>query len=43
MASDYDITIKLYQNVIDRVTGVMNAINVLEVFCGCYSVISAVM
>ena len=43
MASGYDVTIKLYQNhVIERVTHAVDAINVLDVFCSCYSVIPAV-
>ena len=43
MAFGYDITIKPYQHhVIERVTHAMDAINVLNVFCSCYSVISAV-
>ena len=43
MASGYDVTIKtLPTHVIERVMHVMNAINELDVFCSCYTVISAV-
>ena len=43
MASSYDVTIEtLLIRVIERVTHAVNAINVLDVFCSCYTVISAV-
>ena len=40
----YDVTIKLYQltHVIERATCAVNVINVLNVFCSLYTVISAV-
>ena len=43
MASGYDVTIKLYQqHVIERVMRAVDAINVLDAFCSCYTLISAV-
>ena len=43
MASGYDVTMKtLLIRLIERVMHAMNAINVLDVFCSCYTVISAV-
>ena len=43
MAFGYDITTKLNQHqVIERVTCAVNAINVLDVFYSCYTVILAV-
>ena len=43
MASGYDVTMKtLLIRVIERVKHAVNAINVLNVFCSCYTVISAV-
>ena len=43
MASGHDVTIKLYQHhVIERHARLVDAINVLNIFCGCYTVISAV-
>ena len=43
MASGYDVTIKLYQpHMMERVTRAVDANNVLNVFCSCYSVIPAV-
>ena len=46
MASGYDVTIELYQHhVTERhtraVDAINDAINVLDVLCRCYSVISA--
>ena len=40
MASVYNVTIKLYQHheiEIERVTHALDIINVLNVFCSCYS------
>ena len=43
MASGYDVTIKLYQRIHRKSNApAMNAIIVLDVFCICYTVISAV-
>ena len=43
MASDYDVTIKtLLIRVIETVMREVNAINVLDVFFSCYTVILAV-
>ena len=42
MASGYDVTIKVYQHyLIERVTHAVDPINVLDVFCSCYTVILA--
>ena len=43
MASGYDVTLKLCQHhVIERHTRAVDAINILEVICSFYTVVSAV-
>ena len=43
MASGYDVTIKFHQHhMIERVTRAVDAVNVFDVFCSCYTVILAV-
>ena len=43
LLSGYDVAIKLYQHhMMERVIRIVEAINVLNVFCSCYTAISAV-
>ena len=43
MGSGYEVTIKLYyHNVIERHTRAVDAIDAVNVFCSCYTVVSAV-